>query len=113
MKNRKEVETKILAVKKEKILTHEQMAKIMLKNKNVRAEYDRLNREEFAILDEILTARRKAGLTQAEIAKRMGTKAPAIARLESSLASGKYSPSLSTIRKYAAALGRRVELHLV
>ena len=65
MKNRKEVKTKISAVKKEKILTHEQMAKIMLKNKNVRDEYDRLNREEFALLDEILAARRKAGLTQA------------------------------------------------
>jgi DNA-binding XRE family transcriptional regulator len=113
MKNRKEVKTKISAVIKEKILTHEQMAKIILKNKNVRIEYDRLNREEFAILDEILAARREAGLTQAEIAKRMGTKAPAIARLESSLATGKHSPSLSTIRKYAAALGRRVELHLV
>ena len=65
MKNRKEVKTKITAVKKGEILTYEQMAKIMLKNKNVRDEYDRLNREEFAILDEILTARRKAGLTQA------------------------------------------------
>ena len=65
MKNRKEVKTKITAVKKGEILTYEQMAKIMLKNKNVRDEYDRLNREEFAILDEILAARRKAGLTQA------------------------------------------------
>jgi DNA-binding XRE family transcriptional regulator len=105
--------TKNSTTKKDKPLSHEQMVKVMLKNKNVRAEYDRLNREEFAILDEILAARREAGLTQAEIAKRMGTKAPAIARLESSLATGKHSPSLSTIRKYAAALGRRVELHLV
>lgn len=104
---------KNLNIKNEKILTYEQMTKIMLKNKNVRIELERLNREEFAILDEILAARREAGLTQAEIAKRMGTKAPAIARLESSLASGKHSPSLSTIRKYAAALGRRIELHLV
>jgi len=105
--------TKNSTTKKDKPLSHAQMVKVMLKNKNVRAEYDRLNREEFVILDEILAARREAGLTQSEIAKRMGTKAPAIARLESSLASGKHSPSLSTIRKYAAALGRRVELHLV
>ncbi len=79
----------------------------------MRAEHERLNREHFAVLDEILTARREAGLTQARIAERMGTKAPAIARLESALASGKHSPSLSTLRKYAAALGKRVEVHLV
>ena len=58
-------------------------------------------------------ARREAGLTQAQIAELMGTKAPAIARLESSLATGKHSPSLNTLRKYAAALGKRVEVHLV
>ncbi|MEA9600425.1 helix-turn-helix transcriptional regulator [Polynucleobacter sp. AP-Sanab-80-C2] len=85
----------------------------MLKDPAIKAEVAKLNREEFAILDEILAARKKAGLSQAEIAKRMGTQAPAIARLESSLASGKHSPSLNTLRKYAAALGKRIELHLV
>ena len=85
----------------------------MLKNSAVKAEVDKLNREEFAILDEILSARKEAGLSQAQIAKRMGTQAPAIARLESALATGKHSPSLNTLRKYAAALGKRVELHLV
>nr|WP_255535485.1 helix-turn-helix transcriptional regulator [Polynucleobacter finlandensis] len=85
----------------------------MLKNSAVKAEVDKLNREEFAILDEILAARKEAGLSQAQIAKRMGTQAPAIARLESALATGKHSPSLNTLRKYAAALGKRVELHLV
>jgi len=94
-------------------LTHEQMVKKMIKNPAVKAEVDRLNREEFAILDEILAARKQAGLSQAQIAKRMGTHAPAIARLESALATGKHSPSLSTLRKYAAALGMKVELHLV
>ena len=94
-------------------LTHKQMVSKMLKNSAVKAEVEKLNREEFAILDEILTARKEAGLSQAQIAKRMGTQTPAIARLESSLATGKHSPSLSTLRKYAAALGKRVELHLV
>jgi DNA-binding XRE family transcriptional regulator len=100
----------VIPVKK---MTHEQMVAQMLKDPAVRAEHDRLNREEFAILDEILAARREAGLSQAQVAERMGTKAPAIARLESALASGKHSPSLSTLRKYAAALGKRVEVHLV
>jgi DNA-binding XRE family transcriptional regulator len=99
--------------KKTKTLTHKQLVSKMLKNPAVKVEVNQLNREEFAILDEILAARKEAGLSQAQIAKRMGTQAPAIARLESSLATGKHSPSLSTLRKYAAALGKRVELHLV
>ncbi len=92
---------------------HKKMVDKLLKNPAVKAEVEKLNREEFAILDEILAARKAAGLSQAQVAKRMGTQAPAIARLESALATGKHSPSLSTIRKYAAALGKRVELHLV
>lgn len=45
----------------------------MLKDPAVRAEHERLNREKFAILDEIFAARREAGLTQAQIAQRMGS----------------------------------------
>ena len=52
-------------------------------------------------------------LTQAQVAKLMGTQTPAIARLESSLATGKHSPSINTIKRYAAALGKKLELHLV
>ncbi|WP_409529277.1 helix-turn-helix domain-containing protein [Zwartia sp.] len=96
-----------------KTLTHKQMVKKMLKSPAVKVEVEKLNREEFAILDEILAARKEAGLSQAQIAKRMGTHAPAIARLEGALATGKHSPSLSTLRKYAAALGKRIEVHLV
>ena len=93
--------------------THKKIVDKLLKNPAVKAEVEKLNREEFAILDQILAARKAAGLSQAQVAKRMGTQAPAIARLESALATGKHSPSLSTLRKYAAALGKRVELHLV
>lgn len=98
---------------KTKPLTHKQAVAKMLKNPAVKTEVERLNKEEFAILDEILQTRKAAGLSQAEVARRMGTQAPAIARLESSLATGKHSPSLNTLRKYAAALGKKVELHLV
>jgi DNA-binding XRE family transcriptional regulator len=102
-----------MTTKTTKTLTHKQMVSKMLKNTAVKAEVDKLNREEFAILDEILAARKESGLTQAQIAKLMGTQAPAVARLESSLATGKHSPSLSTLRKYAAAVGKKIELHLV
>ena len=102
-----------MTTKTTKTLTHKQMVSKMLKNSAVKAEVDKLNREEFAILDEILAARKESGLTQAQIAKLMGTQAPAVARLESSLATGKHSPSLNSLRKYAAAVGKKIELHLV
>jgi len=48
--------------------------------------------EEFALLDEPLHARQFAGLTQAEVAERMGTKTPAVARLEAGGGSKRHSP---------------------
>ena len=95
------------------MLTHAELKAKALENPAVKAEYDRLNRVEFAILDQMLAARRAAGLSQAQVAERMGTKAPAVTRLESALASGKHSPSIDTLRKYAAALGKRIEVNLV
>ena len=68
----------------------------------VKKAYDDLA-EEFAFLDEVLKARSGAGLTQAEVAARIGTTQSAIARLES--AEPKHSPSIATLQKYAKALG--------
>lgn len=93
--------------------THEELKSLALSNPDVRAEYERIEREEMPMLDAILKARREAGMTQADVAKRMGTKAPAVARLESALISGKPSPSLATLRKYAAAMGKRLEVRFV
>ena len=50
-------------------MTHKQMVKKMLKNPAVKAEVDKLNREEFAILNEMLIARKQAGLFQTQIAR--------------------------------------------
>ena len=44
-------------------------------------------------------ARKRAGLTQGQVAEKMGTKATAITRLES--ASRRHSPKIETLRKYA------------
>ena len=57
-----------MTTNKTKILTHKQMVNKMLKNPAVKAEVEKLNREGFAILDEILAARKEAGLSQAQIA---------------------------------------------
>ena len=92
--------------------THDQVVKKLLRRPGVRAEVERLEREEFALLDALLKAREGAGLTQAQVAKRMGTHAPAVARLERALATGKHSPSVATLRKYVKACGKRLILEV-
>jgi transcriptional regulator with XRE-family HTH domain len=76
----------------------------------VKDAYDALE-DEFAFLDEVLKARAESGLTQAEVAERVGTTQSAIARLES--ATPKHSPSIATLQRYARALGYRLEVRLV
>jgi len=93
-------------------MTHNELKKKALKKLAVRKEYDKLE-PEFSLLKEMLRARKKAGLSQAQIAERMGTKSPAITRLESSLTSGKHSPSLATIKKYVEALDCRIEIKII
>lgn len=92
------------------MLTHKELKAHALKNAEVKAEYDQLA-EEFQFLDEFLKARAAAGVTQAEVAARIGTTQSAVARLESG--GGKHSPSIATLQKYAHALGCRLELRLV
>ena len=77
---------------------------------DVKKLYDELA-EEVAFLDEVLKARTESGLTQAEVAARVGTTQSAIARLES--AESKHSPSIATLQKYAKALGYKVEVRLI
>ena len=93
-------------------MTHAELKHEALQREAVRQEYNALE-PEFTLLREMLRARKEAGLSQADVAERMGTKAPAITRLESSLTSGKHSPSVDTLRKYAEAVGCRLEIHLV
>lgn len=76
----------------------------------VKREYDRLAGE-FAYLDEVLRAREAAGLTQADVAKRIGTTQSAVARMESR--STKHSPSLATLERYAEAVGCTLQVRFV
>ncbi|MEO0852871.1 MAG: helix-turn-helix transcriptional regulator, partial [Cyanobacteria bacterium J06648_11] len=85
---------------------------VALQNPEVRAAYDALE-PEFRLLEQMLEARHQAGLTQADVAKRMGTKSTAVTRLESSLSSGKHSPSLATLQRYASAVGCELQINLV
>jgi predicted transcriptional regulator len=77
-----------------------------MKDPAFKAAYDALD-EEFALVGELLKARARAKLTQAQVAKRMGTSQSAVARLESGRA-----PSMASLRKYAKATGSKIEIRL-
>ncbi len=94
------------------MMTHEELKAAILSKEGAQEEYDALETE-FELLRVLLQARQEAGLTQAQVAERMGTKPSAVARLESALASGKHSPSVTTLRKYARAVNRRLEIRMV
>ena len=86
--------------------------KALLAKPGVQKAYDALE-EEYSTLHAMLDARLAAGLTQADVAARMGTTVSAISRLESSLRSEKHSPSFATLRKYAQACGKKLVVQMV
>lgn len=73
----------------------------------VRAEYE-AQADEFAMARELISARTRAGLTQADVAERMGTTQSTVARLEG----GKATPSLRSVQRYAQAIGCRAVVRL-
>jgi ribosome-binding protein aMBF1 (putative translation factor) len=79
----------------------------LLANPKVKAEYDALA-PEFEIAAELLRARLRAGLSQAELAARMGTSQSTVARLES----GQTLPSTKTLLRYAEATGSKFHVRL-
>ena len=90
--------------------TFKQFKERALARPEVRKAYEALA-EEFSFIDEVLKARTASGLTQADLAARVGTTQSAIARLESG--TPKHSPSIVTLQRYARAMGYRVEIKLV
>jgi DNA-binding XRE family transcriptional regulator len=71
--------------------------------------YDDLE-EEYALVREMLAARSRVGLSQEAVAELMGTTKSAISRLE---AAGKHAPSVTTLKKYAQAVGCHLEIRFV
>lgn len=92
--------------------THRQMVAEWKAQHDFKQAYDDLDTE-FTLLRELIQARQRAGLAQAEIAEKMGTKAPAVTRLETSLSDNRHSPTLATLKKYTMAVGCKLEVHLV
>jgi transcriptional regulator with XRE-family HTH domain len=83
------------------------VAKRWMKEPGFREGYDALE-EEFSVASMLIAARTRANLTQAELAKKMGTSQSTIARLES----GAAKPSLSTLRRLAKATGMQLKISL-
>ena len=88
---------------------HDEFLARAMKRKGFAAAYAE-RAEEYELVRELLAARASAGLTQEQVAKCMGTTKSAVSRLEGV---GKHSPSLSTLKKYAAAVGCEVEVRLI
>lgn len=82
-----------------------QLRKELLRDPKVKKEYDKLEAR-YALIDKVIGERIKRKLTQAQLAKKAGTKQSAIARLES----GNVNPSLNFMEKIATALGMRLNI---
>jgi transcriptional regulator with XRE-family HTH domain len=80
-----------------------EMHRKWLKEPGYRKAYDALE-EEFALAKAVIDARNRAGLTQIELARRMGTTQPVVARLEG----GRTRPSMRTLERLAKATGSRL-----
>jgi DNA-binding XRE family transcriptional regulator len=88
---------------------HDAFLEKALKRKGFGEAYDALE-DEYLLVRELLGARLRAGLTQEEVAQSMGTTKSAVSRLEGA---GSNSPSVTTLKKYAHAVGCDVEIRLV
>ncbi len=88
------------------------IAKQLANNPSLRREYEARG-EEYSLIDELIRARKDAGLTQRELAERIGKKQSSVGRLESTLADPNGSVSLAFLRKYAAACGKRLDIKML
>jgi predicted transcriptional regulator len=79
----------------------------LLANPAVRQAYDSQT-PEFELARELIAARTQAGLTQGDVAARMGTTQSVVARIES----GRGTPSMRTVQRFASAVGARAVVRM-
>jgi transcriptional regulator with XRE-family HTH domain len=89
----------------------EEKVKGMVKEPAVNLEYD-ARAEGIALVAELFRARRRAGLTQAEVAVRMGSEPCVVSYMEAVGGRRRRAPSVAMLRRYARAVGCRLELRL-
>lgn len=86
-----------------KMITHDEFVKESLKNPEFKRVYDSLELE-YKLIDAIIEQRIKHGITQKQLAEKVGMKQSAIARFES----GNCNPTLSFLKKLAEVLGMKL-----
>lgn len=79
----------------------------LLADENVREEYENL-KPRYEVIAQMIRARKELGMTQSELAERIGTKKSNISRFES----GRCNPSLDFLIKAAQAMGKRIEVKM-
>ena len=93
-------------------ISHAEFKKQLLKDQAVADAYDAMD-EEYQLIRDMLRLRQERGLTQAAIAKAMHTTPSVVSRIESMHVTGRPSPSLATLKRYAHALGCRLQIKFV
>ena len=88
-------------------ISFEERKSDMLKNEEFKIEYEKL-KPRYEAIEQIIRARKEQNITQAELAKRVGTQKSNISRLES----GNYNPSLDFLAKIAESLGKKISVTL-
>jgi len=89
--------------------SYEKLRSKALSDEAALALYDALETEN-EVGKVLLLERKKQGLTQSKVAEKMGTTTSVVSRLEKSLMDGRHSPSLSTLKSYADALGLKLKI---
>lgn len=89
-------------------ISFEEMKADMLKDEEFKIEYEKL-KPRYEAIEQIIRARKEQNMTQAELAKRVGTQKSNISRLES----GNYNPSLDFLSKVAESLGKSLSVQLM
>lgn len=84
-----------------------EMKQDLLKDDNVKKEYEAL-RPQYELIEQVIKARIELGLTQAELAKKIGMKQSNISRFES----GEYNPSIEFLSKIATGLNKTINIQL-
>lgn len=88
-------------------VSFDSIKKDLLQDEEFKAEYERLQ-PRYAIISQIIEARKEQNMTQSELAKRVGTQKSNISRLES----GNYNPSLDFLIKVARCLGKDLSVQM-
>lgn len=89
-------------------ITYKRLKNGLLRDKKIKKAYEELG-PEFSIIEMIIRRRVERGLSQKDLARKIGTKQSAISRLES----GDYNPSISFLQKVGEALSAKLKISLV